>query len=1708
MTSPFPLKVVNKDLMDLTEISNSITSKTTGTVSEEVLEQIICYNLVQNTLPLDLSNNIDQNQTLTVSGGKEKMNGIMISNNDDVFDSELLAMKLSYTTNAATTNDETYTYSMGNTFSSTIVKKGTTVSYENSALKITVDFNNDIQYSLNQNDGPSDWNVQFTRDRDSLNNYFAAVNSNLNTSNGSYPMYIEELTSDDYIVNDGRYISSIDGSTNEHIYSTFNSSYSLSTNNLDYSIVSNHSYESSDFTMYKLVQDSPTVTLYIDTDASNLPISTSTNTNISDVSLSVFESNVATALANRGLTINDIKDGFKIEVYIADDSSGGFNVNNNDILTIGTNNIKDSNAFTAVGIRSGNEDMYIDITNGSLDLSGNDVSSNVLNVGLTSGYEHLDFSYNTQNGTVSIYVEPVNSRVYIYDDNNLGSIVDTINVFYNCTESLAYDPSGCSVLDNSMKVNPAVQLGAGIVVPTTDVPLNQCFTLNDNRNFKKSGDTALVISNIDTFNANGMPTYSDVSFVSNISDNFLDTDIVFITVTNKNVLAEDTPLTADDNSVIQHSLSSVIIQNMELTSYIFDDYKIRLDNKRISVDLSNSTQPTNGWSLASTNVNDFLVSNPIKTSILYDDCLFMRSGLDTSFNYTFSIATPTVNNAQSIKHRIDICFNDVDVDASGNPFLTPRYAYLDDNDITYSIPSVSDVSSVLQDSAYTINNGVPSQVDNKSKIIIKRVTSTVTYTASFEPKLPFYTNIKLQSPTITETVVSYKLYDNDGNELPDMYLKYFKDVSGNSLSLVNVSQSQPFDTVLQITPQGCSTLKATLLGSTNSILEQVPLSSIPDLDPFFNTESVIDISGNGTATVTVQVTYPTILDKEYYMIDTTNKPGEAISFETTLYKYSTLYTSSSNNSFDAFSPYNSSWVNLNSSYWGNEISPPSEESLRNVITLDASNVLTLTIYNSSDDVLATIRQPNTIINDFNIIRCIDPLVITYNRINYVNEGWSSWNTNYTTAVKKNGVRSIYVADGIYIDTPNNNPSQYSYVEFSLNTDEFSVQFVDGYSLINNGWDSTHDFTDISHVYVGEGLELIVHSNDDVTRSVVFDKYRGYNLIVGGDNITIVRTSMTAVFTVVTDNSGVFTQTFTDFANNGTYVVNNAVNGNGDSFDLGLEIYGSLSLMQNSTDRIYIDVQGASIYWVFQNTDNSVYFDGNSTLLDSSFPDLFGWKPRRIFSNYYFLSLTYNIPDVKYYTLDSSGSVTVSGANLYGNPVSKAWDTNYQSTNLTVNGGFTQSGIEVYRNFSYVENGFTAYLVVTPPQMKLNYNLADANVIRFPYNPSIMHGTSSPHYLQKIYYLTIDSDSNFNTSYSVPILPGGVNATFTNNNLYNIQKYKDIIEAYNPITSRFVIVGNYIAIEYYSGTYNSNNTPTDYIFAEYTIDQLLNEYNEDKLQVSKQSGTTIYDVNYSQFIGGNSGNQNSNFNIKFSISDAFLAPPPSGSAPLVQDNSLIISLAAPASTVASFYQSNIKLVDSSFVLVVDKYETSGVNYNALNVITSEVFFVVTSHWTSSFSVDGSSLPAIGDGSYGDSFDVTDLFRNIQPNDIEFVEDISFTTINTGLTLSALSSSGITNLTNLISYDTNLNLLSKTYYINSPDILRVNSMFGLPVYRVTNYGNVKTPSVTAYAFNIVNPTQLYDVSGSSIMNPVNNGTDQTAIVNNIQKTINTIPNAPGI
>jgi len=1703
-----PLRIANSDVnfLDVTEITNSINSKSNATVTEDRLEKMLCHRLINIKSPQDVSTNLIQSDTLTIEGGREKINGIMIANNEDLIDSELFALKLKYTTENVAPVDVSYLYSYGSALDSKVVKKAATDSFQTSKLKISVEFNNDAQDSIDENGNQGDWNIQFDRSRDDQTNYFAALNSNLNTTNGSYPLYITELTNNDYILNDGKYIASIDAS-NQHIYGDFSSTYKLETHNLTYDICDNHVYQSSDFTMYKLVQPIPTVVLTTTGVASDLPIVTSSGADITSVSFSDFKTNVDSVLGNN---INNITDGFKIEVDIGYGSNGGLTVEENNILSIDTTAIKNSDEFVAAGIKTGDDHMYIDITNGSLTLSGTDVSSNTANVSLSSGEENLISPYNTTNGNVKIYVKPTNERTTFVSGNNQGDIAKNINVLYNCVESLAYDSNGCSKLDESMLKNQDVNLKAGIVVPTTDLATRgECFTSYESPqlNFRKSEKSLLTIANNPNYDETRI-TYNDVSFVSNINTYFEDTKIVYISINNKNILTEETPLRApgEGNTFknIPHSLVTVTAENINLDSYPYDDYKIKLYNKTISTDLSNSVQSTNGWYLQSTNGNDYLVSSPIKTSILYDDCLFMRSEMDTSFNYTFNIATPTVTNAQSIKHRIDISYNDIELSNNGIPYLVPKHAYLDDNDISYSTPVIIQTEeSTLENNHYTINNNAPQQIDHVSKIIVKKIINTITYNVSFEPKLPFYLNLKLQSPTITEYVEYYALYESDGTRLPDIYLKYLKDTSQNpkSLSLVTVTQPEgsTFSTTLKVTPSGCSTLKAVFYGETAGVLDKVPLSDEPHVDPFFNTQSFIKIGETKTVTLIIQVTYPTILSDQYYIIDTTNKPGEKTSFETNLYLYDTTDHSGTNRSFDNFHPYINSWVtSTTESVWMNGKTNPTEISLTNTVTLETITLddgsekigLTLRLF-YGDDEIAKITQPNTLINDFNIIRCVNPLVITYSQINE-----NEWNTSYTTATKKtvtSSDRIIQVADGVYLKTNDTNPEQFSYIEFSLKPDQFSVEFVNNYSAINGTWASQQDFTNID-ADITNGLKLTVYSADadHDTRSVTFDKYRGYNRIGstnGVDTINLVRTGMSALFTVDTSNNGIFTQRFTDFTTDGTYTVSDASNVNGINFDLGLKFNGLLSLLDEDTesDRIYIDVQPASISWRFINPDDESFSSGSSTLTDTSFPDLFGWKPRRILSDEYNLTITYTIPQVQYYTLQDSG------ANLSGNPVDKTnWSSNPSSITINTETGFNESGIHIYRTQEYVPLGFTAYAVVTPPQMKLNYIRTAAAVSGFPYNPSVSHGTPSVN-LQSEYYVTIDNDSSELDDYEVPILNNSNSVTITNTNLHQIQKFKNTNLATK--VNYFVLLGNYMTINYYVGDNipPSSGGVTDPVYPRATIDQLSQN---DKILVEKTG--TLYNIRYKQFISvGGDTNLNDVYNIYFSISDAFLTPPP---------NDLIIDLNTSASTSATFYQSAVKLVDSSFILIIDKFESSGINYDALGENLSEVFFVITKHSTCSFVFDGNNLQDIGDSMYNtadeSNFDVNDLFRGISENDITFTET-NFQTANSGVTLTALSSAGKTNLKNIIFRSLNATNLSRTLYFDAKDIIRVNSLFGLPIYRLTNYGNVRTPAITSYAFNVASPTQLYNTGGNSVMNPNNPNNSNLSY---IQRIINTMPNAP--
>ena len=1692
MLSALPIRIRNDDLVTITEVTNSISS-VDQVISELDFEKQICYALSQNVLPVDLSANLEsENSSLSIIGNKERFNGIMISNNEDLIDSETMAMKVNYVTNAQSTSNVEKTYSLYTGFQQKITLIGSdTTSFMNSHLRLDVSYNNDLQNSTiinNENEG--DWKMSIDRS-DGVNNYFAAINTHLNTLDGSHPMKVT-LLENPMLFSDTTYISSIDSNTKEYSYNNFDSDYSFDSNHLQGTVDDNYNYQSEDFTMYKLVQDEPTIneTIYNGT-AADLPVGDSNGNDLTTPSLANFESNVYAIIGNN---IDQIQDGYNIRVLIGDETNGGFQLadGENGVLSINTSNIINSYEFIEAGI-SNTTEMYIDVSNGSVSLQGGD---NLGNVSLLASEEKLEYPYNTENGSIQIRVQDVNNRITVLGISNEDWYGEDVRVIYNCGETTP----GCieSRLDAAMTVNPYVEYAAGIVVPTTT---GSSYSSSDNSfNLLKSNDSVLVIANDSSYNP-AMPNYSDMNFNSYINTLYSDNNtIVYLTIQNTNTLTEDTPLKDNNGTDVPNSISTVKLTNINLSDSVYSDYQIRLDTKTIT-DLSNAalSSESNGWIIESINGTDtYLHTSSIKNSILYDDCLFMRSGLDTSFNYTFSIVHPTVANAQAIKHRIDISFTDISVDTeTGDTVQVSNYAYLDDDDIEYSnITYVNTSTTALN--GYSVSTNPYNLSTSNTRV--DRITNTVRYNVSFDPKLPFYTNIKLSSPLITEYVDSYKLYDNTGKQLPDVYLKYFtKD--GISLSLVNVSQSSTevktdlYKTSLNVTRSNCSTLLATLQGKdiTDTF---VPVSNVDpqDQDPWFNTTTeFVGVNGyNANVSVVVQVTYPTELSNPYYIIDTTNAPGTKVSFTTTLYKYDTSIKDASNDSFNHFDPYNSQWVlNGNTTFDPNfdQNNLPTYITLDNLISLDSNNRLTLTIYGEDgESTLATLEQPNTIINDFNIIYCYDPLVRVMRNVRDLNDELVINDMYYSLAtLTSNNKREIFVDDGVYAYTTLN-PPRYSYIDFTLNSDEVRVEFVydSNYSAggYNNGWDSFVYLTDISgantNVFIDadDNLRIELLSGDsnglNSTQPVVFNKYRGYNRVTGGtDTISIVRTSSTATF-VLDGSNGTYTQTFNNFATNGTYTVDHAVNqSNTDvSFNLGLDISGIVSLMDVNTARYYITITGASISWTFYNPDNNenVYYYGSSDLTQSSFSDLFGWKSRSIFSDYYEINITYNIPDIKVYNLNQSGS------EVYGNPLDKTisnW-TNSTTHTLSDSIGFKISGVDVRRTQSYVPGTFTAYTVIIPPQLRVQYNTAIQG-LSFPFNQSNATYTN--------YYITL---VNPNTSSYLVLNNTASQYQFTliNDNIPRLQYYSDLNN------EQIEVLGNYLNIKYYNDVSANEVNNTPYTVFNGRFDE-LEGLNNDDLRVAMTSNSVVYDVSFRQLIGSSqSSNVNSTYNIHFTISDAFIGPPPT---------SIYFDLLAAESTVITFYQSNVRLIDSSYILVIDKYECSGYDYNGLMVDHSlnELFFIASTHYTSTFAIDGKQLPISNT-----ALNINDLFSTIDMNDIAFVRDNGFSARNIGVTLSALSNQGIVNLQNLVKYTHDDYLLSTVSYINMPDIIKVTSLFGSNVFRLTNSGNVKTPSITSYAYNVVDSTQLYNLTG----NVMNNSNISNAGFVNSETVIDTIPNAP--
>lgn len=938
-----------------------------------------------------------------------------------------------------------------------------------------------------------------------------------------------------------------------------------------------------------------------------------------------------------------------------------------------------------------------------------------------------------------------------------------------------------------------------------------------------------------------------------------------------------------------------------------------------------------------------------------------------------------------------------------------------------------------------------------------------------------------QTPTITEQSVYYKIYDLALNEQPSYLLKYFKCSDDNQLlSEVYVSlPGGPYDTQFLLTPALCSIFDAELLGkdfSGNYV--HVNTSSIVPLDPFFKQTNIITgVTADGTSTINVKFNNGIYVNKTYYYIETQNAPGTNISLSARKYVYN---ISSGGNELDSFSPYNDFYNIL-----------PGMTDVNAVVTNDEAGNQTVTIYDTDGTtVLAVVNHPLNFINNYNIIVCLWPF--------FQVDGYYSNILQFSNRLL--AINNKYQVDsGVYFT--NNSPVTIGQEEtFNLMTDAFKLRHVDNNSYPNN----ISAYNDVSGVPFTESNILTPLVCDDVgldgsnhARSVEFTRLRGWERYTSGIDYVRLQRSVTQYRFIIDissnsiENGTEALQTFSNIYVGETLNVN-AVVGDYYTYDLGLLITPTQSMIATTDTDVYTIYASVADYLV--NIDSNPFnpniigvlrfgYITDDSQVDLFYPYISGVKAACIKSYGSFrLRVTRNIPDLEVYSL------TIP--NFVGNPTTGTSWTSLGSVpfNIFAWRGYVASNLNVYRHNEHIifYNNYTSYYVVAPPVISVYGYTYDTLVSSVPIN-GITSG--SPDYTPTL-FRSFDID-NVTNSY---VISPSTNAATTSLTLSQPSPVS-FASYLNSSESKyyFQIQGNYIRIAIFNGGVGNYGTgtapdvvdappavPFEIIYPQSGSWGLINEISSvvNIFDVT-QDVSLNYDICYNQILPGVSSH-NATQNIFFTIGNAFTGIPPSGSNGYP---SMYLRLQSSQGTNLAFYQANIVYNDvsgvSGYYMTIDKYTTdSSVNYSSLlNGAVREIFFPVASHYTKNIALSNSIVDASGT-----IIDQSDFIDAITLSDIESASweaDLDFTLQYIGLTISALTTTGITAMGDLLKYNSDAFIQSKALYVRRQDIIRVLNAIGSSVYRVTNGGNVISQRIITTAVSLYYPPSVAPESlGSAI------------------------------
>lgn len=1151
--------IINSNLIEISEVKKSSSSN----MNAHQYENFILYNLIKNNSPDDISINsysipsdVDINNTRLTIQPNDPYNlkhHTIINNDDSLIQSEKFALSAEYIDKQITTEKIGDFVIVGPNNSrivdSNITLTNRTISYYDSNLKFDISFNNDIQYTDNS------WCVQFDRKYNYMN-YYAAINSHLNTQNGEYPFRIYE----DISINklslgvDGHYFLPVTNTATDYNRRVIHKfvddanlvNYTLAKNNLELitNNITNFDFSRNHFGTYKIEQtDSSNITTVLTYNGQNatnndiitFPIETDYGTQIST---DLFTFQYVSGMVNRLHPENSSKitSGFTATLDI---SGGKYDCSSNDHFSIDDTDLtvdgSDKNLNYFKNSKSNNR-HYVEILNGSVTLSDNS-NVDLGYITLSSDAETLESPYHTKEGNIEIKTTYSSERV----ENLSGNLVNEINIYYNTSEG-----SNISVISDNLRVASDVSYNMKLLVESTTNPASVTYGTNDKRNLatntlnnylNDSSNSRLVIAN-DT-----QPLNFDIR--SETDFKFLDEDptnkirqpnkINILNIQNENILVEEGLLSyeltsngdVDTTSIVSGTSCDVALVNTPLDNMQYSDYRIKLVTKNAN-DLNT---PTNGWTFDLTpykndslglpdDVSGILIGNSSHQSEIINDVFSFLNGntpINIQYNLNVESTASTLNN---IKYYFGVSSNGE----------TYSFGY---NDTQFEYDSVNDTFFTEVTSSSVIGL-------NKENYIFEKWLRRKAYKATLDPSLPFYENLILKTPSIYEENEYYRAWKKNGNnkgaEISPIALQSFK-IGDVTMNIVNVKLVENFNSTSQLSnlscaielhPNDCKIFKAKLQGKDliNNIWNDLE-SEVAHIDPYIKQDGTItNTSSSLTFNCNLRVAFSlnVYVIKPNYYINITNPLTDSSNFNMTARLYSLSITDISNNPnlIDAFSPYKSTFTD--------SIIENYETSTNYICDLylnTQTNKYTLTISHLVDGISkkdVEINFPKDFVLNFGIINSEN--LFSVNRTIDSNTSFLGYKFNNFSDNQEN--EAFKVEDGVYLTLLNNNLVMGEQQTFSLIRDQVKVNFVDDPNYIPTSddaksWGETWQTIqlDSNNQQIASNTltsDSTIDNTHGGTKSVIFHKTRGY--YASNNIIKINRTATVYKFILDASNTGI------------------------------------------------------------------------------------------------------------------------------------------------------------------------------------------------------------------------------------------------------------------------------------------------------------------------------------------------------------------------------------------------------------------------------------------------------------------------------------------------------------------------------------------------------------------------------------------------------------